>query len=125
VKGLRRIKAIRVASEQDIALCRRYRVEAFLLDAYDPGRRGGTGLTFDWKIAREAAQYGPIILAGGLTPENIAEAIAAAAPYGVDVASGIESEPGRKDRTLMAAFIRRAKAPGRGPDADGERPDEP
>ena len=98
VQGVRRIKAIRVASEADIALCRRYRVEAFLLDAYDPGRRGGTGRTFDWKLARAAAQFGPIILAGGLTADNVAEAIAAAAPYGVDVASGIESEPGRKDR---------------------------
>ena len=123
VQGVRRIKAIRVASEQDIVLCRRYRVEAFLLDAYDPGRRGGTGRTFDWKLARAAAQFGPIILAGGLTPENVEEAIAAAAPYGVDVASGIESEPGRKDRRLMAEFIYRARAASLRLAEGGENPD--
>jgi phosphoribosylanthranilate isomerase len=124
VQGVRRIKAIRVATEADIALCRRYRVEAFLLDAFDPGRRGGTGRTFDWALARAAAEFGPIILAGGLTPDNVEEAIAAAAPYGVDVASGVESEPGRKDRTLLAQFIRRAKAAGLRLGANGERPDE-
>jgi phosphoribosylanthranilate isomerase len=125
VQGVRRIKAIRIASEADIALCRRYRVEAYLLDAYDPGRRGGTGRTFDWKLARAAAQFGSIILAGGLTPDNVAEAIAAAAPYGVDVASGIESEPGRKDRALMADFIYRAKTAGLRLAEGGERPDRP
>ena len=123
VQGVRRIKAIRVASEQDIVLCRRYRVEAFLLDAYDPGRRGGTGRTFDWKLARAASQFGPIILAGGLTVENVEEAIAAAAPYGVDVASGIESEPGRKDRRLMAEFIYRARTASLRLAAGGENPD--
>ena len=125
VQGVRRIKAIRVASELDIALCRRYRVEAFLLDAYDPGRRGGTGRTFDWKLARAAAQFGPIILAGGLTPDNVEEAIAAGAPYGVDVASGIESEPGRKDRALMAEFIYRARSASLRLAEGGERPDRP
>jgi len=113
VRGVRRIKAIRVASEEDVRFCGRYRVEAFLLDASVPGQRGGTGQTFNWNFAREAAQYGPIILAGGLTPENVAEAIALADPYGVDVASGVESEPGKKDRRLMEEFILRAKMAGR------------
>ena len=110
VRGFRRIKAIRVATARDVALCGRYHVEAFLLDAYVAGRRGGTGETFDWRLAREARQFGSIILAGGLTPENVEEAIQAAAPYAVDVASGVESEPGKKDKGLMAEFIRRAKA---------------
>ena len=113
VRGLRRIKAIRVESEEDVRLCRRYRVEAFLLDAFVAGERGGTGQTFPWEIAREAAQFGPIILAGGLSPDNVADAIAAADPYGVDVASGVESEPGSKDRRLMEEFILRAKMAGR------------
>ena len=110
VRGLRRIKAIRIADARDVTLCGRYHVEAFLLDAYVAGRRGGTGETFDWRLAREAQQFGPIILAGGLTPENVEEAIQAAAPYAVDVASGVESEPGKKDKRLMIDFIRRAKA---------------
>ena len=110
VHGLQRIKAIRIANAHDVALCRRYHVEAFLLDAYVAGRRGGTGVTFDWRLAREARQFGPIMLAGGLTPENVEEAIQAAAPYAVDVASGVESEPGKKDKGLVVEFIRRAKA---------------
>ena len=105
----RRIKAIRVRDESDIALCRRYRVEGYLLDSYVPNRRGGTGRTFKWELARSAKEFGPIILAGGLTPDNVAEAIATVRPYAVDVASGVESEPGKKDRALMAAFIQAAK----------------
>jgi len=109
VRGVRRIKAIRVAGPRDVARCRRYHVEAFLLDAYCPDQFGGTGQTFNWDLARGAGQFGPIILAGGLTPENVAEAIQAAAPYAVDVASGVESAPGKKDKALMAEFIHRAK----------------
>ncbi len=110
VRGVRRIKAVGVRDERDIALCQRFRVEAFLLDAYSPVRRGGTGRSFNWSLALEAAQFGPIILAGGLTPDNVEDAIIQAMPYAVDVASGVESEPGKKDRGLMAEFIRRAKA---------------
>jgi len=109
LRGVRRIKAICVRNEDDVARCRRYQVEAFLLDAYVEGQPGGTGQTFAWPLAREAAQFGPVILAGGLTPDNVEEAIETAAPYAVDVASGVESEPGTKDRALMAAFIQRAK----------------
>jgi phosphoribosylanthranilate isomerase len=110
VHGVRRIKAIRVKTEKDVALCRRYRTEAYLLDAYVPGQPGGTGETFHWEFAREAAAFGPIILAGGLTPENVAEAVSVVQPYAVDVASGVESEPGVKDRQRMEEFILRAKA---------------
>ncbi len=112
VTGLRRIKALRIADARDVALCRRYRVDAYLLDARVPGEYGGTGKTFNWELAREAAAFGPVILAGGLTPENVGEAIAAAQPYAVDAASGIERAPGEKDRDRMAEFIRRAKGLG-------------
>ena len=110
IRGVRRIKALRVRDERDIELCRRYRVEAYLLDAFVPGEMGGTGHTFNWHLAREANEFGPIILAGGLTPDNVAEAISVARPYAVDVASGVESEPAKKDKDLMEAFIRAAKA---------------
>jgi phosphoribosylanthranilate isomerase len=78
---------------------------AFLLDAFDPDRLGGTGRTFDWSIAREAKQYGPIILAGGLTPENAAQAVREVRPFAVDVASGVESAPGIKDTAKLRAFF--------------------
>lgn len=80
---------------------------AFLLDGYRAHIRGGTGRMFDWRIAARAKRYGRVILAGGLRPENVAEAIAAVKPFAIDVCSGVESAPGRKDpqrlRELMAA----------------------
>ena len=81
--------------------------DAVLLDAYHPDKLGGAGATFDWVLARKAkdAFRKPIILAGGLTPENVGEAIAAVRPYAVDVSSGVESEPGRKDLGKLRAFI--------------------
>ena len=106
---LKRIKAVRVATERDVQRLELYQVEAYLLDASVPGQLGGTGETFNWELAREALRCGPIILAGGLTPENVEEAIQVAEPYAVDVASGVETEPGVKDRDLMEEFIRRAK----------------
>jgi phosphoribosylanthranilate isomerase len=78
---------------------------AYLLDAFDPDRLGGTGRTFDWSVAREAKQYGPIILAGGLTPENVARAVRDVRPFAVDVASGVESAPGIKDAVKLRAFF--------------------
>jgi phosphoribosylanthranilate isomerase len=78
---------------------------AYLLDAFDPDRPGGTGKTFDWNAAREAKQYGPIILAGGLTPENVARAVREVRPFAVDVASGVESAPGIKDPLKLRAFF--------------------
>ena len=106
---LKRIMAFRVESEKDISRLPRYQVDAYLLDAFVPGKPGGTGVTFSWELAREAQRHGPIILAGGLTLENVAEAIRVAAPYAVDVASGVEKAPGVKDRDLMGAFIQQAK----------------
>jgi phosphoribosylanthranilate isomerase len=84
---------------------RKIRPSAYLLDAFDPDRLGGTGRTFDWKAAREAKQYGPIILAGGLTPENVAQAVREVRPFAVDVASGVESAPGIKDAAKLQAFF--------------------
>ncbi len=81
------------------------RATAFLLDASHPTLRGGTGKTFDWNLAREAKKYGRIILAGGLTPENVGEAIRTVRPYAVDVASGVESSPGKKDPARLRDFF--------------------
>jgi phosphoribosylanthranilate isomerase len=92
------IKAVRVKRGFRSASLGRYRAaDAILLDGFAPGLHGGTGRTLDWKLARAARRYGRIILAGGLTPENIAEAVRVAQPYAVDVASGVEARPGRKD----------------------------
>ena len=77
----------------------------YLLDAHDPDLRGGTGKTFDWNLGRKAKKVGPIILAGGLTPENVGEAIRKVRPYAVDVASGVESAPGVKDAGKLKAFF--------------------
>ena len=81
------------------------KANAFLLDAFDAAVPGGTGKTFDWSLAREATRYGTIVLAGGLTPENVGEAIRAVRPFAVDVASGVESTPGRKDPAKLRAFF--------------------
>jgi phosphoribosylanthranilate isomerase len=91
---------------EDVA---RYGTRTFLLDACVPGLRGGTGRAFDWSVARRAAAYGTVILAGGLGPENVAEAIAEARPYAVDVNSGIESSPGIKDARRLQIFLRRVR----------------
>ena len=78
---------------------------AFLLDAFHPTLKGGTGQTIDWTTAREATRYGRVILAGGLTPENVAEAIRQVRPFAVDVASGVEVSPGVKDASRLRAFF--------------------
>jgi phosphoribosylanthranilate isomerase len=113
LKGVRRIKAFRIATEADLAPLGRYRevAEAFLLDAQVAGIAGGTGQTFPWHLAREARRFGrPIILAGGLTPENVAAAIAEGGPDAVDVSSQIEMSPGRKDPVRVRRFIAAALA---------------
>jgi phosphoribosylanthranilate isomerase len=81
------------------------KASAFLLDASDPKLLGGTGKTFDWRLARGAKQCGHIILAGGLTPENVGRAIREVRPFAVDVASGVESAPGVKDAAKLRAFF--------------------
>jgi phosphoribosylanthranilate isomerase len=103
------VKALRVAGPEALAEVARYRgLAGILLDAASPGY-GGSGLTFDWSIAREAATRVPLLLAGGLVPENVGEAVRAVRPWAVDVASGVESSPGVKDPEKLARFIRAAK----------------
>ena len=96
-------------TEDDLRALAKYDVDACLLDTYVPDVPGGTGESFDWDLARQALPHGRIILAGGLNPDNVADAIRAARPYGVDVASGVEQEPGRKNRELVENFVRNAK----------------
>jgi phosphoribosylanthranilate isomerase len=102
------IKAFRVKDAGSLNELSRYKACAFLLDSYVPGQQGGTGARFNWDLAVEAKRLGtPIILAGGLTPENVGDAVAKVQPYGVDVSSGVESSPGRKDHEKVREFIRR------------------
>jgi phosphoribosylanthranilate isomerase len=103
-------KALRVRGADVHAEAARFAGEHLLLDAYVPGAHGGTGARFDWTLARELASTRKVTLAGGLTPENVAEAIATVQPYCVDVASGVESAPGRKDVQRVHAFVRAARA---------------
>ena len=83
---------------------------AILVDAHDPLTVGGTGRTIDWEAAREIAATRPLVLAGGLTPENVAEAVTLVAPWGVDVASGVEQAPGVKDAARVRAFVQAVRA---------------
>ena len=106
-------KALRVGPGFEAALLAAYRCAGFLLDGFDPARPGGTGRTFDWERARQVAQDARILIAGGLTPDNVAAAIGAGRPWGVDVASGIESAPGIKDAAKMTAFVAAARQGGR------------
>jgi phosphoribosylanthranilate isomerase len=108
--GCKVIKAIRVRSAADVQAAEAYRTDFHLLDAYRPGAPGGTGASFDWDLLAGRQSEVPLILAGGLTPENVDEAVAVAHPFAVDVASGVEAEPGVKDHALMAAFLERAQA---------------
>lgn len=104
------LKALRVRGEESLAGVERFAVAALLLDAWHPDSYGGTGKLGDWKLAARLAAERPVILAGGLNPENVAEAIRQVRPYGVDVSSGVESAPGRKNPERVAAFIRNARA---------------
>jgi phosphoribosylanthranilate isomerase len=106
ISELRLIKAFRVNEKFDVGQLASYRVGAYLLDAYDPKQVGGTGQTFNWEIAIAAKQYGRVILAGGLGPENVYDAILHVRPYAVDICSSIESEPGKKDLAKMATLFR-------------------
>ena len=106
-------KALRLASPLPLAWLDEWEgVQGFVVDApvlSASGGYGGTGQTCDWDVAREAAARAPVLLAGWLGPENVADAIRAVRPWGVDVASGVESAPGVKDPEKVAAFVRRAK----------------
>ncbi|HZI18450.1 MAG TPA: phosphoribosylanthranilate isomerase [Pyrinomonadaceae bacterium] len=100
------IKALRVGPRFEAAGAAGYSTGAVLLDAYVAGERGGTGHTFDWNVARRVREIVPCLyLAGGLNPANVAEAVRAVAPFAVDVCSGVERAPGRKDAALMRRFV--------------------
>ncbi len=109
LKGYKIIKAFRIKDEDDLKPLANYKPNAFLLDSYVKGVMGGTGMTFNWDIARQAHEYGTIILSGGLTPENVKASIQMVKPYAVDVSSGVEASPGKKDKLLVKRFIANAK----------------
>lgn len=103
---LKVIKAFRIQDGHSLKTLDQFPTDAWLLDSYLPDQPGGTGVAFNWELAAQAREAGrPVVLAGGLNPENIAEAIHQVWPYAVDVSSGVESAPGRKDARLMRAFI--------------------
>jgi phosphoribosylanthranilate isomerase len=112
--GVPVIKALRVRGPEDVARARAYvgagDVAGLLLDGAAPGYGGG-GVTFDWSLVARLTESGlPVLVAGGLTPSNVAEAVRATRPYGVDVASGVELAPGVKDLDAVRAFVRAAKS---------------
>lgn len=107
------IQAFRVRGPETLQRLNAYRdsSDAWLLDAYVPGTSGGTGARFDWSLAVEACRLGhPVILAGGLKPENIAEAVRQVSPYAVDVSSGVEASPGLKDAQKIERLVRQARS---------------
>jgi phosphoribosylanthranilate isomerase len=106
--GRKVIKVFRIQDEDSLRLLADYQgaAQALLLDTYKKGQVGGTGEIFDWHLAREARKFGRIILAGGLNPENVAQAIATALPAAVDAASGTEAAPGKKDPAKLRAFFK-------------------
>jgi len=108
--GRRVIKALRIKDAASLQRAADYRVCGLLLDAWQDHVYGGSGQSFDWTLLKEFASRQPVILAGGLTPINVADAIAIVRPYAVDVSSGVEAAPGRKDHLKLAEFIRRVKA---------------
>jgi phosphoribosylanthranilate isomerase len=104
------IKAFRIKDISTLDLLPQYQVAGYLLDAWSATAHGGTGKTFNWEIAAEAVRKERnIVLAGGLTPENAAAAVKTVRPYAVDVSSGVESAPGRKDTNKLIEFIYNAK----------------
>jgi phosphoribosylanthranilate isomerase len=109
--GVMSLKAFRIRDTESLRALPHYKTDAWLLDAYAPDKPGGTGATFNWDLAVEAKKLGrPIFLAGGLTPENVAEAVRRVRPFGVDVSSGVESSPGKKDHKKVREFINNARS---------------
>ena len=109
--GVMSLKAFRIRDAASLLALPRYPTDAWLLDAFSPAARGGTGEKFNWDLAVEAKKLGrPIFLAGGLTPETVAEAVRRVQPFAVDVSSGVESAPGKKDPAKVRAFVAAAKS---------------
>ncbi len=109
VEPHRVIKALRVRDATSLEGADRYQVSALLLDAWSEEHYGGTGLSFDWQLATEAAGRRPLILAGGLNPGNVIDAVRQVRPYAVDVSSGVEERPGKKNHQKVTEFISRAR----------------
>lgn len=108
--GVMSMKAFRVKDAESLNPIRNFRSDVYLLDSYVSGKSGGTGEKFNWDLAIEAKRFGkPIFLAGGLTPENVEEAVKKVQPYGVDVSSGVESSPGKKDHQKIWDFVNAAR----------------
>jgi phosphoribosylanthranilate isomerase len=107
--GCRVIKALRIGSAADVRDAARYHTDFHLLDSAVRGLRGGSGRTWDWELAAQRRSDAPVILSGGLTPENVAHGIAVVRPYAVDVASGVEASPGIKDPEKAQAFVQAAQ----------------
>ena len=104
--GVMSMKAFRIRDAESLKELPKYPTEAWLLDAYSAENLGGTGEKFNWDLAVEAQKFGkPVFLAGGLTPENVAAAVRQVQPFGVDVSSGVESAPGKKDPQKIREFI--------------------
>jgi phosphoribosylanthranilate isomerase len=108
------VKALRVASGSDLEGVDGFDVSAYLLDARVDGVLGGSGRTFPWKVAKDFCRSKKVFVAGGLTPDNVGDAVRTLIPYGVDAASGVESKPGIKDPVLVERFIRAARCAGIG-----------
>jgi len=108
-QGLSVIKAFHVREEGDLAAIADYPAAAYLLDSRVAGRHGGTGVAFDWSLAAKVDLPKPVILAGGLCPESVAEAVRQVRPYAVDVSSGVEASPGIKDPARVHAFVENAR----------------
>lgn len=106
--GVKVIKAIHTSSAADVHAAEAFRTDYHLFDRGGRGQWGGTGKSFDWGLLHERRSQVPMIVAGGLRPDNVADAIAVTHPYAVDVASGVEADPGRKDHAAMAAFFEAA-----------------
>lgn len=109
--GLMSMKAFRVRDGESLKALPNYLTDAWLLDAFAADKIGGTGERFNWDLAVEARKLGRLIfLAGGLTPANVADAVRKVQPFGVDVSSGVEVEPGKKDHAKVQEFIKAAKS---------------
>ena len=120
--GCRVMKAVRVNDAASVEGLRAFPTDYHLLDAHVPGRRGGTGQTFNWDLARRHRGPSPLVLSGGLNADNVGQAIAAVHPWGVDSASGTEAAPGVKDPHGLEAFFKAVEAADSSPVAAGAGP---
>jgi phosphoribosylanthranilate isomerase len=108
--GAKVMKAAAVRTQADVQALEAFHTDFHMLDAHSPGMRGGTGESFDWELVRARRSSIPLVLSGGLRPENVGEAIAATRPFAVDTASGTEASPGVKDPAKVAAFVEAVNA---------------